>query len=106
MEHLTALNDLRQGIGLRAYAQTDPLVAYQREAHDMWQQYRARVQNTVARQIIRARLVLNDIDSTGERNKGNQINDGQSNKNNQPSNETLTRAERRRLQRLEKKQKR
>tara|TARA_B100000029_G_scaffold123190_1_gene116748 strand:+ start:3550 stop:6105 length:2556 start_codon:yes stop_codon:yes gene_type:complete len=106
VEHLTALNDLRQGIGLRAYAQTDPLVAYQREAHDMWQQYRARVQNTVARQIIRARLVLNDIDSTGERNKGNQINTGQSNKNNQPSEETLTRAERRRLQRLEKKQKR
>ena len=100
------MNDLRQGIGLRAYAQTDPLVAYQREAHDMWQQYRARVQNTVARQIIRARLVLNDIDSARERNSRNQINGDQSDKDNRSTDQTLTRAERRRLQRLEKKQKR
>ena len=37
-EHLTAIEDLRQSIGLQAYAQVDPLVAFKREGHDMYQQ--------------------------------------------------------------------
>jgi preprotein translocase subunit SecA len=36
MRHLTELDHLRQGIGLRAIAQQDPLVAYKREAADLW----------------------------------------------------------------------
>ncbi len=32
------MDEMRQGIGLQAYGQTDPLVAYKREAHDMWDQ--------------------------------------------------------------------
>ena len=36
VEHLTAMDEMRQGIGLQAYGQQDPLVAYKREAHDMW----------------------------------------------------------------------
>ncbi len=36
VHHLTALDALRQGIGLRAYGQQDPLVAYKREAHEMY----------------------------------------------------------------------
>ena len=38
VEHLTAMDEMRQGIGLQAYGQQDPLVAYKREAHDMWGQ--------------------------------------------------------------------
>ncbi len=38
VEHLTAMDEMRQGIGLQAYGQQDPLVAYKREAHDMWDQ--------------------------------------------------------------------
>ena len=34
IQHLTAIDDLREGIGLRAYGQRDPLVEYKREAHD------------------------------------------------------------------------
>jgi len=37
MRHLTDLDALREGIGLRAIAQVDPLVAYKREAHEMYQ---------------------------------------------------------------------
>ncbi|MDA0365879.1 MAG: preprotein translocase subunit SecA, partial [Chloroflexi bacterium] len=43
VEHLTAMDEMRQGIGLRAYGQTDPLVAYKREAHDMWDQLLERI---------------------------------------------------------------
>ncbi len=56
VEHLTAVEEMRQGIGLRAYAQTDPLVAYKREALDMWDQFRERIRQQVARQILHARL--------------------------------------------------
>ncbi len=56
VEHLTAVEEMRQGIGLRAYGQTDPLVAYKREALDMWDQFRERIRQQVARQILHARL--------------------------------------------------
>ena len=36
-EHLLALDHLRQGIGLRAYGQKDPLNEYKREAFDMFE---------------------------------------------------------------------
>jgi preprotein translocase subunit SecA len=45
------MDDMRQGIGLQAYGQTDPLVAYKREAHDMWTQLLANIRNQVARTI-------------------------------------------------------
>ena len=38
IRHLTELDDLRQGIGLRAMAQQDPLVAYRTEASMLWQE--------------------------------------------------------------------
>ncbi|MCD6289629.1 MAG: preprotein translocase subunit SecA, partial [Anaerolineae bacterium] len=37
IRHLTDLDALREGIGLRAYGQIDPLVAYKKEAHEMYQ---------------------------------------------------------------------
>ena len=36
VRHLTDLDNLREGIGLRAFAQQDPLVAYKKEAHEMF----------------------------------------------------------------------
>ncbi|MBM4409779.1 MAG: preprotein translocase subunit SecA [Chloroflexi bacterium] len=56
VEHLTAVEEMRQGIGLRAYGQSDPLVAYKREALDMWDQFRERIRQHVARQILHARI--------------------------------------------------
>src|SRR5262249_51604729 len=56
VEHLTAMDELRQGIGLQAYGQQDPLVMYKREAHDMWQQLLATIQQTVTRGIYHVAL--------------------------------------------------
>ncbi|MCH8949607.1 MAG: SEC-C domain-containing protein [Chloroflexi bacterium] len=56
VEHLTAMDEMRQGIGLRAYAQTDPLVAYKREAHDMWGQLLANIRHQVTHSIYHVEL--------------------------------------------------
>jgi preprotein translocase subunit SecA len=51
VRHLTSLGDLREGIGLRAYGQQNPLVAYRKEAHEMYQSLLARIQRRVARSV-------------------------------------------------------
>jgi len=56
-EHLTAIEELRQSIGLQAYAQVDPLVAFKREGHDMYQQLVANIQRQVARTVFKVRIV-------------------------------------------------
>ncbi|HEY68857.1 MAG TPA: preprotein translocase subunit SecA [Thermoflexia bacterium] len=49
VRHLTDLDALREGIGLRAFGQQNPLVAYRKEAHEMYEALLARIQETVAR---------------------------------------------------------
>ncbi len=56
VEHLTAMDEMRQGIGLRAYGQADPLVAYKREAHDMWGQLLDNIRHQVTRSIYHVEL--------------------------------------------------
>jgi preprotein translocase subunit SecA len=51
VRHLTDLEVLREGIGLRAYGQQNPLVAYRKEAHEMYAGLLDRVQTTVARSV-------------------------------------------------------
>ncbi|MDP6389340.1 MAG: preprotein translocase subunit SecA, partial [Alphaproteobacteria bacterium] len=46
-EHLLQLDHLRQGIGLRAYGQRDPLNEYKREAFEMFEEMLARVRESV-----------------------------------------------------------
>ena len=53
VEHLTAMEELREGIYLRGYGQQDPLVAYKREAHDYFQQMQSRVAAGVAQTVLR-----------------------------------------------------
>ena len=52
IRHLTDLNHLRQGIGLRAVAQQDPLVAYKKEASGLWGALIADIEDSVARKIF------------------------------------------------------
>jgi preprotein translocase subunit SecA len=52
VRHLTNLSDLREGIGLRAYGQQNPLVAYRKEAHETYQELLARIQERVARSVF------------------------------------------------------
>jgi preprotein translocase subunit SecA len=56
VEHLTAMDEMRQGIGLQAYGQQDPLVAYKREAHDMWTQLQANIRNRIVRSIYHVEI--------------------------------------------------
>jgi preprotein translocase subunit SecA len=53
IEHLTAMEELREGIYLRGYGQQDPLVAYKREAHGFFQEMEARIASGVAQTILR-----------------------------------------------------
>jgi len=48
-DHLLAMDHLKEGIGLRAYGQKDPLVEYKRESFDMFGQMKERVENEVVR---------------------------------------------------------
>ena len=51
MYHLTALEELRQGIGLVGYGQLDPLVEFKREAFDMFGQLNEHIRQNTVRQI-------------------------------------------------------
>jgi preprotein translocase subunit SecA len=57
MNHLDAIEHLRQGIGLRGYGQQDPLIEYKKEAFDMFSQLVANIRNTVLHTIFRATVV-------------------------------------------------
>ena len=53
VQHLTAMENLRQGIGLYAYGQRDPLVMYKKEGMDQFRTLQSRIQGDVTRQIFR-----------------------------------------------------
>jgi preprotein translocase subunit SecA len=57
MEHLDAMDQMRQGIGLRAYGNSDPLVEYKFEAHNMFQEMITSVYEDVVRYLFKLRLV-------------------------------------------------
>ncbi len=52
IHHLTDLDVLREGIGLRAIGQQKPLVAYQKEAYEMYQQMLASVEREIVHQLF------------------------------------------------------
>ncbi len=52
VRHLTGLDMLREGIGLRAIGQQNPLVAYQREAFEMYQAMLSSVQSGIVRSLF------------------------------------------------------
>jgi preprotein translocase subunit SecA len=53
MDHLDAMDMLREGIGLRAYGQKDPLVEYRREGFEMFQAMIDSIQDEIIRYIMR-----------------------------------------------------
>jgi preprotein translocase subunit SecA len=54
--HLTDLDILREGIGLVAMAQRDPLVEYKREAFAMWQSLQDEIREMAARNVFRVQV--------------------------------------------------
>jgi len=61
-EHLLALDHLRQGIGLRAYAQKDPLNEYKHEAFNLFEQMTESLRETVTSVLSRMEISDTDID--------------------------------------------
>jgi preprotein translocase subunit SecA len=53
VEHLTAMDELREGVGLQAYAQKDPLVVYKTQGYEYFQQLIAGIQHDVVHTIFR-----------------------------------------------------
>ena len=60
MDHIDAMTELRQGIGLRAYGQSDPVVEYKREGFDMFEQMVAAIQEETLRRLFTARVKSNE----------------------------------------------
>jgi preprotein translocase subunit SecA len=59
MEYLTQMEHFREGIGLRAYGQRDPLVEYKNEAFEMFTELRDRIQASIVARIFRVQIQRN-----------------------------------------------
>lgn len=57
MDHIDAMDQLRNGISLRAFAQRDPLIEYKFEAFDAFQTMVFSIKEDVVRYILRVRVV-------------------------------------------------
>ncbi len=58
MEHIDIMDELRRGIGLRAYAQQDPVVMYRKESFDLFDEMVAAIREDTARLVLTTRIQL------------------------------------------------
>jgi preprotein translocase subunit SecA len=56
-DHLLSMDHLKEGIGLRGYAQQDPLVAYKRESYDMFEAMMLKFQEDTCRFLFRMQII-------------------------------------------------
>ena len=59
-DHLLAMDELRRGIGLRAIGQKDPLLEYQFESYNLFQEMMLRVRESFTEQFFRVRVVTEE----------------------------------------------
>ena len=59
VEHLTEIDDMRRGIGLRGYAQQDPLNEFRREAYRLYEELRGLIRHQLASTIFRVTVTRN-----------------------------------------------
>ena len=67
MEHLDRMDMLREGIGLLAYGQRQPLVEYKIRGHEMFNQRIASIQNDIASLIFRVNIITREQQEAMER---------------------------------------
>ena len=67
-EHLLALDHLRQGINLRAYAQRDPLNEYKREAFNLFDEMLESVRHTISGALSNLEIQLDNEETSGQQN--------------------------------------
>ncbi|MBU1684330.1 preprotein translocase subunit SecA, partial [Patescibacteria group bacterium] len=64
IEHLDAMNHMRQGIGLRGYGQRDPLVEYKKEAFQLYNE----LNNLIQKQVVYSIFKVGEIYKLSEHN--------------------------------------
>ena len=64
-DHLYAMDNLKEGIGLRAYGQKDPLVEYQHEAFDMFSKMTTHIKEEVMEFVFKVQAVHEESSRTG-----------------------------------------
>jgi preprotein translocase subunit SecA len=57
IDHIDAMDQLRKGIGLRGYAQQDPVIAYKQEGFEMFDEMIDRIQTTTISRLLKGRIV-------------------------------------------------
>ncbi len=57
IDHIDAMDQLRKGIGLRGYAQQDPVIAYKQEGYQMFDEMIERIQTTTISRLLKGRIV-------------------------------------------------
>jgi preprotein translocase subunit SecA len=62
-DYLRQMDGLRQGVGLRAYGQRDPLVEYKREAFDMFATLMVEIREDIASSLFRSTTSMDSYDS-------------------------------------------
>ena len=67
MDHLDAIDDLREGIGLRGYGQRDPLVEYKGEAFKMFEKFMAQVDYQIVHRIFKVQMTEQPVMSKPQR---------------------------------------
>ena len=58
-DHIDEMDQLRQGIGLRSYGQTDPLIEYQQEGYRLFEEMIADIEYEVTRLLLKSRIRQN-----------------------------------------------
>ncbi len=56
MDHIDAMDQLRQGIGLRAYGQHDPVVEYRNDSYDMFEAMTNTIREQTAKLVLTVRV--------------------------------------------------
>ncbi len=69
MDHIDAMDELRKGIGLRAYGQNNPVVEYKREGYTMFEEMISSIQDETIRRIFLTRVQRKDGQGTVERTR-------------------------------------
>ena len=85
MEHLDRMDLLREGIGLRAYGQRNPLVEYKIEAFNMFEEMISGIQDDIAKLMFRVSIVTTpqpeDRLATAQASHGDDVSAAESKKN-------------------------
>ena len=66
IDHLHNIDMLREGIGLRAYGQKDPLIEYKREAYDLFNKMMYEIQGDTVKHLFRTKFGIQVIGSSDE----------------------------------------